>query len=1469
MQPGCPSSHVGACPAFQHPSNVDALRSHQHHHVTPAPVAAAANIVKINMVAHQDPRKLGVDVPSQRQQNNAELRFHRLQHYVTSCGFQQPRPADRMWTPQNSGHGPNADIYSPLNVTTQCTSANERSGMYLVNRNGQHKGSFPRGPNLNSNNTEQQRLLHDCLGTTTVATRDDTVDLTAQQHQYSLKQYHSSQQVEAPLKNGNLGSISLVSSLEKTKVNIEPTARTNLSIKMHCQSPQVKCSLGTLNCENPMIRTQTPGYSIEDQQQVTSPSTVLPKRPPTDDEIHKRIAEELEGYKRNENSKRNAHLSDTFASNKARHATGHTLPAYSSGDSRGNADLTWTCGHSTVATATHSTEYPQIMMKVAPTCTNNEDDSPVVLTSTSGMTMIDLTKRKPNYMSAEYINKNMHDAHNVPGISWAPKPIVSTGYDDVHAVIDVSVENRTKPSSVMTGSDTSLYGIQDIIQKKRKNNKDHLCPITDQEVVTHSKMTSSISQIQILNVMSMSGDQIKQLWDLPSCEHVMDSGSVNPHPHFSPEPPERSDKAQESALSHQSQRVGEQTPNILKCPEYEDISDYELIPAMLTGLPYTEHEDLDVLVCHENQQMEKLNAETHLKGPNRKRSQFENDGPFQMKGDNISDDTSREQNCSCPCFVETDTGFQQVLCPKCDRERHFLSCSPDNLSDGFETDEMDDYMVIPLSMTDIKYEPAEEIQDFPGNTVPDDSQSEDIEFQSAPESSTASVPCPIEVFDTIASFILSKRTTVQFPPGRCTPDHEMNSDTGGTHTPRHMIGSRSECEDSSETENSCDYSSEAEHNYLTASRCVFKNRSAPATDQSADEKENEPNKATSVQNGQSKSSVKLGCIQKLKELIKSNARLKGAKSKTNRQRNSKAQGKFFDSDSEDKSDYNCKMKAKRKRLSSSSSVGSPEASYSQQREHPHQTVDSQSPQSGSELHETRFKEVIKTVCSSGQLTKYEADPDHVQHAADRKDIPKDGIIIIDSDTEDSVDTWDESDKKVTKETIISSRLVDDGSAPYFKQKRHPCENVDSRSEPSKEKFQRMETSSVASSVPLHRSKLEDAQFNEGKSGHLLETEDGTEHIQDKTSNTTFNGSDNHIIKKATTDPLLPSLSKVCSRASCSIQNGGLAKEMDCGSGRKTPQKRIRSSYESADRRQSVDQSSSHRNSLIPRLYFIDPADPRDPLKLVKGKPPQRRDKEDTVVTKAPSATSKKMHSSDKNTQDTSLNKTLVNIINPKLLLRHRSLSNQEGQSISRSLLQPGETATISHQSKMYESTNVPKHNLSSSKLRHSFSHPSTSCHPWSNTRDQSLNATSQLSAVERLKDNWSKSYYPTKKDRKTSTETEEASRTLNTESKREAYQPLSHQERAGHHDRPPKQRRNSKESETSLMKRAKMEAVQLTRATNRNNSREQRGSVGEGYKWSERPKVARSNQGDTFQFPPSMVCPMYNHHSFTAAWCSV
>ncbi|KAM9328549.1 uncharacterized protein KZ484_019955 [Pholidichthys leucotaenia] len=98
------------------------------------------------------------------------------------------------------------------------------------------------------------------------------------------------------------------------------------------------------------------------------------------------------------------------------------------------------------------------------------------------------------------------------------------------------------------------------------------------------------------------------------------------------------------------------------------------------------------------------------------------------------------------------------------------------------------------------------------------------------------------------------------------------------------------------------------------------------------------------------------------------------------------------------------------------------------------------------------------------------------------------------------------------------------------------------------------------------------------------------------------------------------------------------------------------------------------------------------------------------------------------------------------------------------------------------------------------------------------------STKEQIRNSWQRSFVPTRRDRKSSLE--EGVKIKNHYDSRKEAKPGPH-----HHNRLPRRRHSSHESVTPLMKRTKFEAMQWTQAINREASFKRRFPVSEGYKW--------------------------------------
>lgn len=1239
MRSGCSHRQDGAYPAFQHQSNVDPPTSNQNNNVSLAPVVHTASRTQINMVAPQDPEELRVDDgPAQKQQHDAQSQQN-VQRHVANTGFQHPKHGDSMWTP-------NADINSSLPVSAKCSGANKKSTRQCVNNGGQYKENFSRyflkESNFNNNSTLQQRHHLYCapsVATSSVVPVGNTVGVTAQtfplQNQHSPKPQKtrcrpmSRSLLEGSCPDAKAFLTTRSSSSEETNANIELNTSTHFSDERHCKSWHMKSSLNALNREHTRC---TPL-----QKQVTSPSASGERKPPTDDDIQDFVKEMLDRFRERQ---------CVSSAEQGIAALGKAPPDGS------KAEFIQTRDCPTDASGKHSTEYPQIMMEVAATCTKIEDKSPVILISRSGLTSNELTERDPSYKSQEDYtflglnsNMNLDEMDQVAGDFLTSKHMIvkEEGHAglkpvaNMQGVINVSVDLQIKPSSVIAGNKTSvltsLNEYQDTIPRKRKTTETPHCHTTDPEVMAHSKVTASVDQIQVHDVRTISTDQSEWLWNLAKFEGVMENaGSVHLQTDLSSELCGKSSKVQE--LSIHPEDKGKGHSKVLKDPKYEDVSDYEDVSKVLRKLPNREDEKCSFPPCsevplyedisdNENLQMGGLAVEKHSPC----------EGLAQVRTENISPKRGaldKAKQCSCPCYVETDDGFEYQLCPRCDEERqlegqtnHSVLSSPSSeLKDGDEDgDQMDDWIVIPMSVSDLTFEPEDEEQDVPENIVPNDVESGNkgrpTHCEShcpSPKPVAASASYQIEVFQTIDSFLLAK--AVQFGNR-----FEVASSRRASY---------SEPEDSSDTEDSCDYPSPSGLTYLSQKRSASL---PPVTDDSGSEEESEHDDAKNVQKVQSSNLVKSACIPKLRELMAAKAGSKQVQPKANRKTISKKQD-LIDSKTEDENDQNCRRKATRKRIFSDS-VDYGNATWGQPQGHTLEMSDSRhgtvKETADSPAPHHSFKELPRNTGTSGKQIENKVDPEHVQHETERKNIPQKIVINLNSDTEDS----DQNHKKEEKRRLILSGL---GSCIQQK---------------------------------------------------LIES--GSEHVQHKTnrqmtSKRGFHHSDkvvkeHHQISKNERKPSSVSKDGVSSLFASQNRQSAETLKILCGSAKEKPGKTIPSSEEfQVKHPQSVGEEADTNSAptpVIQRLFVSNSTPPSNNVRLSKESRVNRQSRHETLAPKTPTATCNKTHSLEKNTHNLNASNK-VQAKAKKLFSRQLSLPNEEGPSTSRSASRrlSGETTSV-------------------------------------------------------------------------------------------------------------------------------------------------------------------------------------------------
>ncbi|KAM7366807.1 hypothetical protein PAMP_014751 [Pampus punctatissimus] len=1093
-----------------------------------------------------------------------------------------------------------------------------------------------------------------------------------------------------------------------------------------------------------------------------------------------------------------------------------------------------------------STEYRQIMKTVAATCTKSEDKSPVILTSVSEwhpslMANCSLSQKECVWLN----NKNLEAIDQEPGISGTSKHITAeerglkpveeaAALDGVQVVTDIPEDLPPESGSVV--SENKTFEVTPIENhyantNKQKNIEDQqhghvMC----EEVRALSKLNSLIDEIP--NVVSFPTYRREQI-----CEGAREeAGSVS------------SQKGLSNILSEN--KVKEGTPlsksggevfsfKILKDPQYEDISDDD-VSQLSTELPQTKHEELRFPTCFEDPQYEEVSEEED--------SQIENPSLAQ---------------------VPTPDNRQSHLARQ---TTHSVSYSPSSVlkyEDQTEDQMDDDWIVIPISMLDLKFGLEDEDQGGPEDVL-DDGENGDNERQSGTSPMyhashwPSSQPVPasafsqLEVFDTIESFrqAVHFKKCLEVAPGSSTPEHEMDSEKD-PHTPQKR--GESEPEDSCETEDSCDYSSASEHNYLTVHRQLLK-RSAPLPPERCypvSDIESDSDVVTNVQNGQTSSSDKLDHMQKL--LTKAKAGSKHVKPKTKKQKFSEKEDVIIiNSDTEDEVDLNCNKTAKRKKILFSGLVDSGDTLRGQQKRHSPDTQDSpcgtdkeqvqrnrpSSADSPAPQHQSQFKDLMEDACpeqshstKSRQLIANNAGSEHVQYNVNRQmSSEMQSVIILASDTEDeSGHNYKKSKRK---------RLDLPASAHSVQQKGQLLETVDTRCGAADEKLQEPRLSPADLSVPQQQTKANDTRVRHmmkdtcsdsshsvRNSRHLIEQQPEFKHIQHKTigqktskkERTVFHGFE----KEVNSDHISMSVDM----------------EVDC--------------------------------SLIPNpgiLHLVQKSQPNVRLKRIKESRIHEEDKDETRVPKTSTATRKKSVSCDTSRSDLCRNKKgqfmsktklgnerqhetknrsqQTDVMKHKLVSRQLSFPSQECPSTSTSSLSSthgqlceGRSSSASSRvlsqfgaisapsaPRKSKSPPIPRH-LSSSKLRqsHSYDNTSTSDHTCI-PKGLSSSANTQLSARKQVIKDWHNSYFPTRRDRKPSLCMEEDLRSTNNNFQREARPGPSH------YDRAPRQRHKSQDPPTALMKKSMCEAKQWTNHIHRETPKEPR-SVGEGYKWSEKPLV--------------------------------
>lgn len=1111
-----------------------------------------------------------------------------------------------------------------------------------------------------------------------------------------------------------------------------------------------------------------------------------------------------------------------------------------------------------------------VMLEVAASCITNEAESPVTVTEREDTSL---------------------------------KPVEGVGLDRVHSMID---------------------GSQDANANTQKNSEDQqYYHVESKKAAELSCLASLTDKIEFNNMRSVTVNQSEQSVCSQTNSKNMeeDATGVCLQADLSISLPVN------KKITPPCRPEGDTTVAVLNDPQYEDISDAEDLPRLDMNLLNTKQEEkrfedlsYEDISEDENPQFQNI-AEEILSPPcevsEANAMQYEpvqnqakinpslNEELIPMEQMSSKTETlDPAQHCSCPCFVESEDGFERVLCPKCDSEKHLkwqtshsfrpLSVTQHQEETEEAADEDSEWLVIPVHVTDVNWEPAGEGQADGENRSQSDGEHENQVKQSdtnaavceVPKSVPSRVPAaafpPMEVFDTPsqqAKAIQSRETTLQsslVPSSWGIPETKA----------RRPQNRESHCdpEDSCETEDSSDYSSDSEHNYLTVSTQFVKNLPVPASPETVDsdsEKENEDHEMPNLQQCQTRETRKSSGNDDIINL---------------------------DSDTEDEGVQNC-AETKTKRLFSTRTQNSGAACLNQLKKLSPETVDGQCGTVKENLHTNRlqsadspashcqascYQEVIQT--RNAQLSQRTEKCGHLlenktgSHV--KKEVPTQiisddpsVIVIFDSDDEGK-----QSNRRVKRKGILASESMSAGSTSCGQQRRDN-ENKESAKPNNREPS----VSSADSSKSQHQSQLQHVQLKEKrpderpshgiKKRKLIKVRVHPEHVHQKlkrqsTSNTVERDTANLMKNKTNVvssetedsdDASVDAHSSIC--ASKKTQISLSAKD----SSKKLPQsvdrdvdstEALHEHFQQKAKRQmaskTVEREVEKDLNKLKRKTRVLPSetevsDDTGPSADVPEKHPKTLDSDDSNMAPNPviprflvqksSRTSVHLKLLEQSTvQRQGKNQSRATLETPAQTSKKTDSSKKERQLSSKGIIgkivcRPQPTSDAHHTAPLprsIHSSSSSKECLSSSKRQRSqsYSNSSTlnqSCTP---TKGPSSSISMQSSAKEQVFHDWQNSFVPTRRDRKTSLRN-------NCDSLREARPGPSH------HYKAHRRRHGSYESLPALRKRRKNEAIQMTKDRKRDAPWEQGFPVSKGYKCkSQADFMANKRPGKRFSSPP-------------------
>ncbi|XP_041636250.1 uncharacterized protein LOC121505205 isoform X2 [Cheilinus undulatus] len=692
------------------------------------------------------------------------------------------------------------------------------------------------------------------------------------------------------------------------------------------------------------------------------------------------------------------------------------------------------------------------------------------------------------------------------------QPVGTEQFSNVHGAANVPEELQMKMGSEeKTFKTMTLYDSRD--SNKENIQDQQQCRILDGDVIQHSKSKSPVDEIQICDIrgsfsavpiihreqleqrrkcehfsedacsdlsIALSKNKVmeetgqlegigKKAFDIetirnPEYEDISDDGEMEglvveafvTKPIHNPEYEDISDDSQMEGMGEEASAI-----KTVNNPQYDNISDneYELQPA--AKLSNTRTEDSSLSTAPETAAVE---WPPQIHEPNDELF-FEKEGfanlqdLVQIKLESFSDETLDQQK-----MVSPKTDIYMAHCNThsvlnaSDGEKHSVLGSSAVLKNEKElhdhiVEDDDDWIVIPLEMLDLRFEPESENQEDLETVQCSINHTHRLGSKSASGSSE------IEVFETVDSFVQAKEVQIlnKFDVGLywSSPEH----DTGFGEELRLLQNSREQFSENEEydTEDSCDYPSDSKRNHLTVSNILVKPSSVHLTSTTdiTFQKE-EVDKVINVQNCQTtspqswkeklkrrlckvkssgqqktcrlkdsgktdtlpldadsdgKSDQRMrkkrsftsatentkdaSCSQQKRDaqlLLEENSGLleTRAKSKRDRTKNSK-NTIILGSESEDDGDKNCEIKTKETTFFSSNSKEQGEPSFTDQPQPLH-----------SKRHHEEISEPIQDPCCH-QPGETSVDFEPVQHRMSRQKILNNDTIVLDSDSEDETE----------------------------------------------------------------------------------------------------------------------------------------------------------------------------------------------------------------------------------------------------------------------------------------------------------------------------------------------------------------------------------------------------------------------------------------------------------------------------------